>query len=155
MDVKYLNPFIEAFTTIMPQVGFETVEVGDIAENNGKSIVADGIIVVLGIVGDICGNIVYTIDDTAAKGISSVMMMGMPIDTLDEMAKSALSEMTNMLTATAATGFSALGIAADISTPTMIEGENISIKMTTQKFFSVSLLANGIPLKINVSLENK
>lgn len=153
MDVKYLNPFIEAFTTVMPQVGFGTVEIGNIAAIDNKSITASGVVVVLGIVGDLRGNVVYTLDEASAKSIASTMMMGMPIEELDDMARSALSELTNMLTATAATCFSNVGIMADISTPTTLQGENISIKMTSEQILSVRLLADGIPMDINVSFE--
>lgn len=155
MDVKYLNPFIEAFTSVMPQVGFGTVQIGDIATKEGKSITASGVVVVLGIVGDVSGNVVYTLDEAAAKGIASTMMMGMPIEGLDEMAKSALSELTNMLTATAATGFAGLGMMADISTPTMLQGEGMSIMMTSHQIFCARLLADDIPVGIHVSLEKK
>ncbi len=155
MDVKYLNPFIEAFTAVMPQVGFGTAEIGGITVRDSKSVSASGIIVVLGIVGDISGNVVYTLDEDAAKSIASAMMMGMPIEELDDMAKRALSELTNMLTATAATGFAGLGIAADISTPTMMQSDSISIKMSTQQVLCARLLADGIPLEIHVSLEMK
>ncbi len=155
MDVKYLNPFIEAFTAVMPQVGFSTAETGGVTVRDSKNVSASGIIVVLGIVGDISGNVVYTLDEDAARGIASIMMMGMPIEALDDMAKSALSELTNMLTATAATGFAALGITVDISTPTMMQSDSISIKMSAQQVFCVRLLADGIPLEINVSLEMK
>ena len=43
------------------------------------------------------------------------MMMGMPVTELDEMSQSALSELSNMLTASAATSFSNLGITIDIN----------------------------------------
>lgn len=155
MDVKYLNPFIESFSAIMPQVGFGTVQIGDISIKEGKSITASGIVVVLGIVGDVSGNVVYTLDEASAKGIASTMMMGMPIEALDDMAKSALSELTNMLTATAATGFASLGMMADISTPTMLQGENMSIMMTSHQVFCARLLADDIPLEIYISFENK
>ncbi len=62
-------------------------------------------ICIVGIVGDIKGNIVYSIDSEDALKIASTMMMGMEINVLDDMAKSAISELTNMLTANAATFF--------------------------------------------------
>lgn len=154
MDVKYTNPFIESFTTVMPQLGFSNVQIDDLSAKSCKEIIASGVIVVLGIVGDVRGNVVYTLDIDSAKSIASTMMMGMPIDEIDDMARSALSELTNMLTANAATCFSNTGIVVDISTPTMLQGEKISMKMSSEQVMCIRLLADAIPIEINVSFEN-
>jgi len=153
MDVKYVNPFIESFAIVMPQLGFASTQKTGIAVK-GREIVNTGVVIVLGIVGEIKGNIVYAIDYDSAKKIASIMMMGMPVTELDEMAQSALSELTNMLTANAATAFSNIGIIIDISTPTLLYGDNISIKMSSEKVLSVKLQADDIPLEVNISFEN-
>lgn len=153
MDVKYINPFIQAFTAVMPELGFGDVQMGTL-RGKGKEITGSGVFVILGIVGAIRGNAVYAIDIESAKQIASVMMMGAPVDEFDDMASSAISELTNMLTANAATAFADSGILIDISTPTMLQGENISINMSSDQVLSVQLLADGIPLEINISFEN-
>lgn len=152
MDVKYINPFIESFAIVMPQLGFqETKKIG--IGVKGREMVSSGVIIVLGIIGEIKGNIAYAIDMDSAKKIASTMMMGMPVNELDDMAQSALSELTNMLTANAATAFANIGITVDISTPTLLYGENISVKMGADKVLSVKLQADDIPIEINVSFE--
>ena len=153
MDVKYITPFIEAFTAVMPELGFGNVKMG-VLSGKGKEITGSGVFVILGIVGAIRGNAVYAIDIESAKQIASVMMMGAPVDDFDDMASSAISELTNMLTANAATAFSNSGILIDISTPTMLQGENISINMSSDQVLCVQLLADDIPLEINISFEN-
>ncbi len=152
MDVKFMNPFVESFTTVMPQLGFENVQLGAMSEKD-KEVEVNGIAVILGIVGAMRGNVVYAIDVESAKQIASVMMMGMPVEEFDEMAKSALSELTNMLTANAATAFSNIGIEIDISTPTMLQGNEMGIKMSSNDILCVSLLADGVPVEINVAFE--
>jgi len=153
MDVKYVNPFIEAFSIVMPQLGFSTAKKVGIGARK-REIVSSGVVIVLGIIGEIRGNIVYVIDFESAKKIASTMMMGMPVPELDEMAQSALSELTNMLTANAATCFSNVGITADISTPTLLYGNNLTVKMSSEKVLSVKLEADSIPIEINISFEN-
>jgi chemotaxis protein CheX len=153
VDVKYINPFIESFTDVMPQLGFDNVKMGAL-NTKGNEVTGSGIIIVLGIVGTVRGNVVYMIDTESAKQIASTMMGGAPVDELDEMANSALSELTNMLTATAATCFSNSGITIDISTPTMLQGVNMSINMTSEQTVGVQLLADDIPIEINISLED-
>lgn len=152
MDVKHVNPFVESFTTVMPQLGFNSVRMGNLIAKN-KEVMGSGVIVILGIVGAIRGNVVYTIDLEAAKQIASTMMMGMPVEEFDDMARSALSELTNMLTANAATAFSNIGIVIDISTPTMLQGDDMSIKMSSDQILCVQLLADDIPVEINISFE--
>ena len=153
MDVKYVNPFIESFGSVMPQLGFTDIKKGNLSVK-GQELVNSGVIIVIGIVGAIKGNVVYCIDLENAKKIASTMMMGMPVNEFDEMAQSALSELSNMLTATAATCFANEGVEIDISTPALMFGSNITIKMSSNQVLCVQLLANGIPLEINLAFEN-
>jgi chemotaxis protein CheX len=152
MDIRYVNPFIESFATVMPQLGFSEVIKGNLSAKD-KELVSSGVIIIVGIVGSIRGNVVYVINMDSAKQIASKMMMGMPVTELDDMAKSALSELTNMLTANAATFFSQLEIPIDISTPTLLHGENVTVEMSSSKVLCVQLVADGIPIDINISFE--
>ena len=152
MDVKYINPFIESFTTVMPQLGFCDIKKGELSVK-GQELIKSGVIILVGIVGEIKGNVVYCIDLENAKNIASTMMMGMPVDEFDEMSQSALSELTNMLTASAATCFYDLGIPIDISTPTLLHGKNISVKMSSAQVLCIQLIADENPIEINIAFE--
>ncbi|SEW14498.1 chemotaxis protein CheX [[Clostridium] fimetarium] len=153
MDVNHVNPFMESFLNVMPQLGFSKVEKGHLSVK-GKDLLSSGVIIIVGIVGAIKGNIVYSIDIENAKKIASTMMMGMPVIELDDIAKSALSELTNMLTANAATRFSVLGIPIDISTPTLLHGNDISLKMSSNQVLCIELLADNIPIEVNIAFDN-
>ena len=153
MDIKYINPFIESFATVMPQLGFSDVRKDNLTLKK-QELVNTGVVIIVGIVGAIHGNVVYVLDFESAKKIVSTMMMGMPVNELDEMAQSALSELTNMLTANAATVFSSLGIPVDISTPTLLYGNNIAIKMSSNQVLSIQLLADEIPIEVNIAFQN-
>lgn len=154
MDVKHINPFIESFTNVVPQIGFTNIEKGKLSVKT-KDLKSSGVIIIVGIVGELRGNVVYSIKMEDAKKIASTMMMGMPINELDEMAESALSELTNMLTANAATCFSNLGISIDISTPTLLHGDDISAKMSSNQVLCIELFADNIPIEINIAFENQ
>ncbi len=153
MDAKCVNPFIDSFTTVMPQLGFCDIKLGKLCAKTNE-VSGSGVIIVLGLVGDVRGNVVYMMETESAKKIASTMMMGMPVEEFDEMAGSAVSELTNMLTANAATCFSNIGIKIDISTPTMLKGENVKVKMSSDQILCVELIADGIPVEINISFEN-
>ncbi len=151
MDVKYINPFIESFEAVMPQIGFGNIQKGNLSVK-GQELINSGVIIIVGIVGSIKGNVAYCIGMNIAKKIASVMM-GAAIDDLDEMAQSALSELANMLTASAVTYFYDLGIPVDISTPTLLHGKNISVNMNSSQVLCIQLLADQNPIDINIAFE--
>ena len=152
MDVAVINSFIAAVTDVMPQLGFGSIIIKNQLEKS-KKIVASGIVLTLGIVGEKKGNVAYAIDTEGAKQIASIMMMGMPVDELDDMAKSAISELSNMLTANASINLSNESINVDISPPTMLTGENIELSMSKDEVMCVEFDIDGIKLEVNVALD--
>ncbi len=138
--------------TIMPQLGFTSIQKGTVSVK-GKQLIDTGVFIVVGIVGEVKGNVVYFMNLEHAKSIASTMMMGMPVAEFDDMAQSAVSELANMLTATAATIFSNVGITVDISTPTMLYGNEVSVKMNASRVICVEMNAEQHPFHINISLE--
>lgn len=152
VDVRLINPFIGAVTGIMPQIGFSNITRKGISLKEKKFMVS-GVVLTLGIVGDKKGNVVYSIDMDGAKKIASTMMMGMPVEELDDMSKSALSELSNMLTANASINFSNDGINVDISVPTMMYGEEIEINLQKDNIVCIDFDVDGIVLSVNVALD--
>lgn len=152
MDVKHINPFLESFAHVMPQVGLTKVERKGISLK-GRFIESPGVMIILGIMGDIKGNVIYGISRDNAKQIASTMMMGMPVAELDELAQSAISELTNMLTANAAINFSNEGIDINISTPTLIHGD-FTANSNSDKVICVEMLVNEMLFEVSISLES-
>jgi chemotaxis protein CheX len=153
MDINFINPFIDSFLNIMPQLGFKEIKKQGISVKS-RNIKSLGVMLILGIVGDVKGNIIYSLNIESAKQIASVMMMGLPVDELDDMAQSALSELSNMLTANASMSFSESGTNINISTPTLMYGNDFEAKMNTDKVLCINILVDNIPIEINVSLDN-
>ena len=122
MDVNYINPVLESFNIILPQLGLNDIKKNGISVK-GKYIKSKGVVIIIGIIGDVKGNIIYGMSVDTAKKIASIMMMGTPVDIFDELPQSAISELVNMLTANVVMNFSKDNINIDISTPTLIEGD--------------------------------
>lgn len=152
MDVNLINPFINSFLNVMPQLGFKEVKKEGISVK-GKDIKSLGVMLILSIVGDIKGTIIYSLDVESAKQIASVMMMGFPVTELDDMAQSALSELSNMLTANASTNFAESGTNINISTPTLMHGNDFEAKVNTDKNLCISILVDNIPIEINLAFD--
>ncbi len=152
MDVKLVNPFIDAFTTVLPQMGFPTPERTGMGVKD-KNIESLGVSVLVGFTKEIRGNVVYNMNEETAKFIASTMMMGMPIAAFDEMAQSAISEMSNMLTANAATNLAALGREVDISTPSLTVGAGARIRISAGQFLTVNMDLGGHVVEIDIAVE--
>ena len=151
MDAKLVNPFIDAFTSVLPMMGFPTPS----RKGMGlKSIVVDslGVTIMVGFTRQLRGNVVYNMSEETAKHIASTMMMGMPVAALDEMAQSAICEMSNMLTAPAATNLTALGYDVDISTPSLTVGSDFKVKISTEKYLTVTMDLAGHDVEINIAV---
>lgn len=121
MNKEYLSAFSNAVLNIMPQLGVGDVEQKEIREY-GKNIETSGVVCIVGMIGDLTGNVIFSMSEDCAKRIASAMMGGMDVEEFDEMTQSAISELCNMLAANSSIGLSELGLSADISTPTMMQG---------------------------------
>ena len=96
MKVEYINPFIEASLEVINQTTNFKPTIGRIfAKNNSYS--GDGVVILIGLTGKISGNVVLSLSKKLALTISSAMMFGMPVNELDEMSKSAIAELANMI----------------------------------------------------------
>lgn len=152
MDVRLINPFVEAVAEVMPQLGFKSVEKVGLEMKNG-SIPGMGVMALIGVAGTIKGNVIYNMELDYAKQIASNMMMGTPVPELDDMAQSAISEMANMLCANASIKLSNMGIQTDISTPTIMVGNDVVLKVAVDKVLSIKIVLDGIPISVDVAIE--
>ncbi|MBP8629927.1 MAG: chemotaxis protein CheX [Negativicutes bacterium] len=151
MDAKLINPFIDAFHTIMPQIGFTEVKRGNISLKD-KTATSKGVTVLVGLTKELGGNVAYNMSEETAKFVASTMMMGMPVESMDDMAQSAISELANMLTANSATNLSQMGIEVDISTPILTIGDGFTLKISNDKYICIEMLINSQTVEINVSI---
>lgn len=152
MDAKLVNPFIGAFSTVLPQMGFPEPKRSNVGVK-AQNAVSLGVCVIVGFTKQVRGNIVYNMNVDTAKFIASTMMMGMPITEFDGMAQSAISEMCNMLTATAATNLTSMGLEADISTPSLTIGENFQVKISESSYLTVEMDLGGHIIELDIAVE--
>jgi len=146
-----INPFIEAITHIMPQLGFQSITKGKISVGD-QFMTSKGVTVLVGITDEMRGNVAYNMTEETAKKIASIMMMGMPVAEMDEMAQSAISELTNMVTGNAATNFEKYGLKVDISPPTLVVGSDFKAKVSSTKYLIVEMIVDSLLLELNIGL---
>lgn len=152
MDVNEIQPFIVAAYSVLEQLGITDIKKNKVGKIN-KLKSQYPVTVVLGITGDIRGNVTYNMPIDTAKKIVSIMMMGTPVDELDDMAKSALSELSNMITGNSSSIFESQKKTIDISPPTLITGNNIKAWISSVETILIELDTSAGKIEINVGLE--
>ena len=135
ISVDHINPFLVSAEQILSQVCGIQTKIGQLSKDN---VFIDGepLFIILGVTGEITGQVCIVFDIDVAKDIASRMMMGMPVPEIDEMAKSALSELGNMIMGNAATLLSSKGLQIDITPPTLGTG---NAKMTSPNLTSIKV----------------
>ncbi len=137
--------------SVMPGLGFQQVKRGRLSVSDSNKIASLGVMVVIGLTQQIRGNIAYNMTEDSAKRIASKMMMGMPVESLDAMAESAIAELGNMLAANAAMILEQQGTRLEISPPTVITGQSFASSVTDAKRLNIEMFVDDIPLEVNVS----
>lgn len=151
MSADYINPFLMATTGIIKDVCQEELSIGKpyIKTNEFGE---DSAIIMIGLTGQLKGQVLLAFNMQSALYVASKMMMGMPVTELDDMAKSAISELGNMIMGNAATMLSQKGILVDITPPTLVTG-TFNIVTTYAQNVCVPLDSSNIKLEINVALK--
>jgi len=98
---------------------------------------AEGPAVLVGVVGRLRTQAVLHMKNEVALAIASAMI-GMPVDTLDELASSAICELGNIIMGNVATELSKLDLNVDITPASLMVGENVRVQ-SLQPYLSLSL----------------
>lgn len=126
MKVEYVNPFIESASNVL-------LEVANLRSVRGKLLKKDlntpfrDVCAILGVIGKVNGQVIYGFDESTAKGVVSRMMMGAEVIEFDEMARSALGELGNIITGKASVQLETAGYPIEISPPTLVMAKNVRI----------------------------
>ena len=152
MDAALATPFIKAFFDLLPQLGFQQVKRGNLRVSEKMAVSLD-VIAVVGLSQQLCGNVAYAMSQETAKKFASVMMMGMPVEQLDEMSQSAISEASNMITANAAMTLESQGISVNISPPTLVIGQGVKVRISQVQSLIVEIVTEAGVIEVILGLE--
>jgi chemotaxis protein CheX len=133
MDASYVNPFVQGAQKVFATVCQETPSLGKVFVKS-KPYSVEEVTVSVSIFGAFEGEVIYNMKEDAGCFIVSRMMMGMPVETLhDDMSKSAVSELANIISGNVATIFAGKDITVDIKTPQLRFGATEADFPTAQK----------------------
>lgn len=153
---EFINPFIEAAAAVLPQIvpGITFTRLG-LALSRETHVSNEKLaVIILGVIGAVRGRVIYSLDNKLAGQIS-VHMLKEPLatDELPPIARSALSEMTNMITGRAISILSSAGYTTDFSPPTLFIGREILIPESDVQSIMIPFQTQFGNLELNVALK--
>ncbi|MBU9713154.1 chemotaxis protein CheX [Evansella tamaricis] len=120
MNVDHVNAVCRATKTILTNhFGIEVTPLNPSAQKH--DFLSNNVSVLLGINGDLSGEIICSIDEQTAINIVSIMMGGLTIEKLDDMGRSAIQEFGNWIAGSTAMELSKQQF-VDVTPPVVKEG---------------------------------
>ena len=115
MKAEHVNPFIISVCKVMKDMCMLDLKIGKPSLRQ-QSFPEENSLIRLGLVGQLSGEVLLNFEPQTALGVVSKMMM-MPVNAIDAIGQSAISELGNMVAGNAATVFANNNIMIDITPP--------------------------------------
>lgn len=119
MKAEYINPFLESASVVIEQVVNVRPTTGKLEIVDVK-FVEDYIWIKIGMTGQMSGDIVFGLHESVALRLVSAMMGGFSVTEIDDLSRSAISELGNMISGNASTLLYNQGVKVDITPPEVI-----------------------------------
>ncbi len=150
MNVKYLNPFVEAAYEVLASETGADIQRGDLSMQS-EHYITDDVTVIIALVGSVEGNVFYSMTKNTAIQLVS-RMMGEKLTELDSLAQSGIAELGNVITGRASMKLSSAGYEATISPPSLILGRGASISTLDFPRIKVPLRTSDGEMVIHLAL---
>ena len=154
MKVEYINAFLNSAAYVLDQFGEESIETGSITVKD-EPIPSLEVGIILGIVGDLVGEVIISMSEDTAKALAGKMMMGGPAEELGMMEQSALGEFGNMVSGGAVTRLYDAGVKLNISPPIVISGQAVNVQTHKVQTIAVEIKPSFGVIETNVGLHEK
>lgn len=153
MRVEYINPFLEAANSILTEVLQSPIRRGEINLKSTATPVL-GVAAFVGLAGDVEGRVLFDMSRITALKIASTMN-GEQMIHIDEMVKSTISELANMIVGSAVTRLQETGFNFDLTPPAIIVGDNMEITSQRMEALVVPMVTPQGVVEINVAVRER
>lgn len=155
MNAEIINPFVAAAFTFFEKEYKTKITQGSLSPVQSPFPGKD-VNVVIGLSGSLRGQVIFCLSLETARQIASLMLYGygMPVDDFDEIAKSAISEMGNIIAGNAATSLNQAGLSCIITPPSLLLGQEISFSFKDLQILVVPLNMDVGEITILVAIKN-
>jgi chemotaxis protein CheX len=125
MNVKFLNPFIDAaYEVLLADTGI-SMKRGDLGLET-EAYVTDDVTVIISLIGRVEGNVFFSMNEQSALDLVS-QMLGEKQSSFDNLVQSGVAELGNVITGQASVKLAQAGYASTISPPTLLRGKGAVI----------------------------
>ncbi len=150
MNVKFLNPFVEAaYEVLQAETGLE-LKRGDLSLEK-EPYITDDVTVIISLVGLTEGNVFYSMNEEMALDLAT-RILGEPLNEFDMLAQSGIAELGNVITGRASVKLSEAGYESVISPPTLLRGAGAVISTLDYARLVVPLICLSGTLVIHLAL---
>jgi chemotaxis protein CheX len=151
MRIEYINPFVEASFDILNEILGTSVKRGQLyLKKLGESM--KGVAVVIGVTGQVTGRIVFDMSEATSLKLAE-KLNGEKFDDFNDMARSTIAEIANMITGRAVTKLDKEGLAFDFTPPTIISGTNLNIYESEMEALIIPLDTGMGIVEINIAFK--
>jgi chemotaxis protein CheX len=153
LKVEFVNPFLEAAFEVFETETNLKLEKGPLSVQQ-SSLTSQEVSVLIGVTGEIHGQVIYGMSAKVAKKIAAEMM-GQPVPLLDELAQSAISELGNMITGLATVKFGKDYSNLAVTPPTLIIGTKVLISTIDIQRLYIVLMSEAGDVEVSVALKEQ
>lgn len=151
VNVEHINPFLMASANILKEMCFVNPKIGKPYTKSPVSM-DNTMVILIGFTGEMKGQVMISFENSVACDIASKMIM-MSITEMDEFARSAISELGNMIMGNTATIFSTKGIKIDITPPTVANGTMLFTNNFAQNICVPLVYEENKKIEINIAIK--
>jgi chemotaxis protein CheX len=151
MKVEFINPFVAAAYLVLENMGNHKTEKGKLCVKSSP-VAGSEVNSIIGVTGEVRGQVLYSMTEQTAKNLASKMLMGMPVSEFDELCKSAINELGNMITGNAASELANAGLKCSITPPSLVMGSNVSVSFKDAQILVIPLVTDFGEFTIYVAL---
>ena len=120
MNVKYINPFLNATINVIKTMAFTETKPGKPFLKKDQNAMGD-VTGVIGLSGDVTGSMSITFEEETIKHIIA-NMFGEPVKEINDEVRDAVGELTNMISGDARRMLQAEGVTLESAIPSIITG---------------------------------
>jgi chemotaxis protein CheX len=152
INAEYVNPSLEAAGVVFKSILGAELRKGKLVIKESPSPSMD-ISIMIGITGDITGQVVYSMELHTVRKIADALAPGLSDEQLMREYNDIIGELANMITGNAMNLFASKAKVIDMTTPTVIEGKNCTINMLKQVTLGINLYSPMGQIELNIALK--
>jgi chemotaxis protein CheX len=152
MDVQNINIFLEALNNVLGLYGIDNIKNTNVIKKEVMNVTMD-ITALIGITGDVKGNIAYSFSTATAKKLISAKW-GEEVKNINSSERIALEKIIDMITNKAGELFQRAEKSFKITAPSFVMGKDMVFVISSVDTISVDVDTSIGKIQVNIGLEN-